>query len=111
MLSVRNPPAISPSRRPFFGSATLYGNEDEEEEEEEEEEEGAVFFFFDLSPFSPLSMPFLMSSFAFIFIMTTRRALDISGIYLGGMGCDGGGRGMRSERKADSEKDRHDSRC
>jgi hypothetical protein len=89
MLSESNPPAISPSSLPFLGSETLYCKEEEEEaeEEEEEEEEAAVFFFFDLSPFSPLSMPFFKSSFAFIFIITTRRALDMSGIYLEGRGA------------------------
>jgi hypothetical protein len=84
MLSESNPPAISPSSLPFLGSETLYCKE---EEEEEEEEEGAVFFFFDLSPFSPLSIPFFKSSFAFIFIITTRRALDMSGMYLEGRGA------------------------
>ena len=49
----------------------------EEEEEEEEEVEAAEDFFFVF-----LFVPISLSCFAFIFPMTTRSALEISGIYL-----------------------------
>ena len=75
------PSSKDPSSLALFGSRGVFllEGEDEGEEEEEEEAVGRVFFFFDLLS---TTIPFLRSSFAFIFIMTTNRALDMSGMYL-----------------------------
>ena len=76
------PSSKDPSSLALLGSRGVFlleGEDEEEEEEEEEEAVGRVFFFFDLLS---TTIPFLRSSFAFIFIMTTNRALDMSGMYL-----------------------------
>ena len=66
---------MDPSSRAFLGSmGTLLLEGDEEEEVV-----GRVFFFFDLLS---TTIPFLRSSFAFIFIITTKRAREMSGMYL-----------------------------
>lgn len=71
---------MDPSSRAFLGSmGTLLLEEGDEEEDVAAEVVGRVFFFFDLLS---TTIPFLRSSFAFIFIITTKRAREMSGIYL-----------------------------
>lgn len=71
---------MDPNSRAFLGSMwTLLLEEGEEEEEVVAEAVGRIFLFFDLLS---TTIPFVISSFAFIFIMTTKRAREMSGIYL-----------------------------